>query len=235
MGAELLAAATRFIESVEAWEAATVTARDQAAYADVANTVNERLASLSQLAKTLRLKDLVVDTGYALAPLLTGDAAGLHAEYMALLRPAAIDRDAAAMLWPRLFGELVKLKACTPADEKAQRPIGATASPPTENLAKLLERAGLALGETGGRILAIANSARSADVRMREIAELDAAAYGWRSPRWAALLNVSEPAIRKTNFWKTDRAERFAAARALYAEKYPDQEPPAELQTDAAE
>lgn len=45
----------------------------------------------------------------------------------------------------------------------------------------------------------------SADKKMRELCRIDSRFLGWDSPRWAKLLGISDPAIRKTKFWTEDR------------------------------
>jgi hypothetical protein len=49
------------------------------------------------------------------------------------------------------------------------------------------------------------DSTKSADERMRAIYAIDSRALGWKSTRWAAILSVSAPAVRQTDWWKTYR------------------------------
>jgi hypothetical protein len=96
-------------------------------------------------------------------------------------------------------------------------------------LVELMARAGLALGDSGRRVIQIATSEDSADGKMRKIVEIDAAAWGWKSPQWGQLLNVTDRAIRKTAFWREDRPRHFAAAASRWRDLHPDSELPDEL------
>jgi hypothetical protein len=69
------------------------------------------------------------------------------------------------------------------------------------------------LGEESQRVLAIARGDQSADDKMRAICAIDRQYLGWKSPQWADLLGISEPAIRKTMFWREDRQRAIEAVR----------------------
>ena len=43
------------------------------------------------------------------------------------------------------------------------------------------------------------------DQKMRSIYDIDNRALGWDSPKWASMLNVTDAAVRKTDWWKIDR------------------------------
>jgi hypothetical protein len=81
--------------------------------------------------------------------------------------------------------------------------IGATA-PSANEFARLAEVIG---DENSGQILQIAESKKSADRRMLEIATVDARFKGKGSAEWSALLKVTDAAIRQTACWKRWRAE----------------------------
>jgi hypothetical protein len=162
--------------------------------------------------------------------------------------PAAID--AARILVERLAaiaaGEIAAAKAATAAvpaalpldtvgqeaadsePEQSQPTMAGPNAVAAEPLAAQIGRLEMSLGESGNRIFAIALSPKSSDDKMREICDVDAAGWGWTSPRWSKLLNVSAAAIRQTHFWRVDRPPRRAAALELFREKYPGREPPAE-------
>lgn len=93
----------------------------------------------------------------------------------------------------------------------------------------LLQRAALAMGESGGKVWAIASSNKSTEKRMREICEIDATYFGWLSPSWSKLLNVSEAAIRKNPFWTIERQAYWAKAASLYRAENPEGDLPEEL------
>jgi hypothetical protein len=65
------------------------------------------------------------------------------------------------------------------------------------------------LGPEEQRILGVALSDRSVDDKMRTICGIDRCWAAKQSPSWADLLGVSESAIRKTPFWRKDRARIF--------------------------
>jgi hypothetical protein len=54
-------------------------------------------------------------------------------------------------------------------------------------------------------ILRVAISSKSADEKMQLIYRIDSRALGWESPAWARLLQVSDSAIRQTDWWKNER------------------------------
>jgi hypothetical protein len=107
---------------------------------------------------------------------------------------------------------LVKLNAADTQDNLEASP----------DLGRELERFGLAMGETGRDVLAIANSGKSAGERAGRICELDAAYWAWKSPAWATLLRCSAANIRKSGFWKIDRPKHFADVIELYRDRNPD-------------
>jgi hypothetical protein len=71
------------------------------------------------------------------------------------------------------------------------------------------------LGEEGEKVLGIAHSDDTADDKMRAICGIDRRCLAWKSPLWADLLHVSEPAIRQTKFWKEDRPKANEALKEL--------------------
>ncbi len=70
------------------------------------------------------------------------------------------------------------------------------------------------MGDDDAAILKIAHSKKSADDRMREIYERDNRVIAWDSVRWAGLLGVTDAAIRKATWWKTDRVSLLAKLQA---------------------
>lgn len=46
------------------------------------------------------------------------------------------------------------------------------------------------------------NQSKSADDRMAAIYALDRRARGWKSPRWAEILGVTDQAVRQTTWWR---------------------------------
>ena len=76
--------------------------------------------------------------------------------------------------------------------------------------AQLVERTLALCGD--GRALQIASIARdkakSADDRMRELAELDSRYEGFDSAKWGELLEVTSAAIRATQFWKARKRRK---------------------------
>jgi hypothetical protein len=49
------------------------------------------------------------------------------------------------------------------------------------------------------------DAAKTADERMRMIYAIDNRALGWKSAKWADVLEVSDAAIRQTHWWKIER------------------------------
>jgi hypothetical protein len=69
------------------------------------------------------------------------------------------------------------------------------------------------LGDESRKILIIARSDENADEKMRAICGIDRRCLAWNSPLWANLLDVSDAAIRKTQFWRVDRPQAIEAGR----------------------
>lgn len=104
------------------------------------------------------------------------------------------------------------------------------ATPATgETLKRDLELASTVMDADAIRIFQIARGDGKAENKMSAIVEIDATYWGRNSPQWADLLNVSESAIKKTDFWKIERSKHFADARALWRDRHPDKELPDEL------
>ncbi len=63
-----------------------------------------------------------------------------------------------------------------------------------------------AIDETAAAMLKLASDqSKSAGERMRLIIAYDQRAVGWTSPHWAAVLKVSDAAVRQTGLWKEMR------------------------------
>jgi hypothetical protein len=62
------------------------------------------------------------------------------------------------------------------------------------------------------KILQIASSGQSADDRMRAIYEIDSRCLAFDSTKWGTILGVSSGMVRKTTWWKKDRANHINKA-----------------------
>jgi len=77
----------------------------------------------------------------------------------------------------------------------------------TEPIEEKMKKVVAVIGnDTSMRILSVAKDEEiSADEKMRQVSRIDHQKALLGSPKWAQLLAVTEPAIRKTHFWKTER------------------------------
>jgi hypothetical protein len=100
------------------------------------------------------------------------------------------------------------------ADESTPKPP-AVGSPETEGAAdskavsaKTIEAL---LHDEDLEVLEIVQSIESADTKMRKICRIDRRFLGHDSEQWAGLLGVTGPAIRRTDFWRTERQKAIEA------------------------
>jgi hypothetical protein len=101
-----------------------------------------------------------------------------------------------------------------PAGGEPTIEAGQQAAPPQDNAGEWAKVA-MVVGDTeAGKILAIVNDkSMSTDTKQRLITQLDKRHVGWKSPRWAKLLGVSEQQCRDTEWWKVDRKEMLEDCR----------------------
>src|SRR5262249_38208181 len=63
-------------------------------------------------------------------------------------------------------------------------------------------------GQRAAALISIASDAtKTTDEKMRLIYAMNGQVLGWNSSRWASVLRVSDAAVRKTHWWKSERPQ----------------------------
>ena len=75
------------------------------------------------------------------------------------------------------------------------------------------------LGDESKEVLEIAKSDKTVDSKMRAICGIDRQFIPRNSGYWSKLLGVSAASIRKTSFWKVDRAKAIEAQQQFEADR----------------